>query len=150
VKRWRSLEGGLAKIFSLPRIDSDAKRLGRSSGTFWRVRASLSSTSSTSTGDAALSTPGKKKKGVFFLRTIFKDTESVSGLGWAGAGLRCWAALVLAWAAAACFGGQVKFSLSFSFLNFFVLFSGLHLLFDFKFELYLILQVLNYLNLNRT
>ena len=57
---------------------------------------------------------------------------------------------MLAWAAAACFGGQVKFSLSFSFLNFSVLFSGLNLLFDFKFELYLIVQVLNYLDHNRT
>jgi hypothetical protein len=46
-----------------------------------------------STGAGSLSTPGKKKKGVFFLRTIFKDTESVSGLGWmlgcSGAGLGC-------------------------------------------------------------
>jgi hypothetical protein len=31
VGRWRSLEGGLAKIFSLPRIDSDAREIGRGS-----------------------------------------------------------------------------------------------------------------------
>jgi hypothetical protein len=28
-ERWRRLEGGLAKIFSLPRINSDAREIGR-------------------------------------------------------------------------------------------------------------------------
>ena len=43
-ERWRSLEGGLAKIFSLVRIDSDARDLGRGSGSFYASGTSLSST----------------------------------------------------------------------------------------------------------
>jgi hypothetical protein len=43
-ERWRSLEGGLAKIFSLLQIDSDARDLERSSGSFYASGTSLSST----------------------------------------------------------------------------------------------------------
>jgi hypothetical protein len=78
-------------------------------------------------------------------------SETLHGLGWAvilGCLVgHCWAARVVwCWAAVAWQGKS--FSLSFFFcFQILVLFTDLNLLFDFKFEFYLILQVLIYLNI---
>jgi hypothetical protein len=71
-ERWRSLEGGLAKIFSLPWIDSDARDIGRGSGSFYASGASLSSTRTASTGAAAVSASEKKTTTSFSLARFLK------------------------------------------------------------------------------
>jgi hypothetical protein len=79
----------------------------------------------------------EEEEGGFSLRTIHKANR-FSGLV-SGGLVCCWASRGLRWSAMV---WQGKFSLSFSFLNFLFLFSGLNLVFKFTFGFCYALQVL--------
>jgi hypothetical protein len=142
VGRWRSLEASVWRRSLLPRISSDAREVGRGSECLATSGACLSTMRSWPTGSAALSSSETTTVTLFLHARFLKQAKRYLDVGWTAPGL--WHGLLLGWLRAAAVlrvgcGGPGKFP-SISHFKFYLLFlfTDLHLLFDFKFELCLV------------